>query len=166
MRRICDEIWIIDLGGEGRGTRKSENVFAIQTPVVIAIAARFSKTSKESPAQVHFTQIDGTKEEKLNSLEAIQDFPSLPWEECPDGWHAPFRPAGIGKYFCWPLLTDLLPWQPTGVMAGRTWVIGSNAYSGDSGRPFRFIAATHSDAFRPPIPDHSGHPPGVERHWS
>ncbi len=40
MRKICDEIWIIDLGGEGRGTRQSENVFAIQTPVAIAIALR------------------------------------------------------------------------------------------------------------------------------
>lgn len=35
MRRVFDEIWIIDLGGEGRGARKEENVFAIQTPVAI-----------------------------------------------------------------------------------------------------------------------------------
>jgi hypothetical protein len=40
MRRLCDEIWIVDLGGEGRGTRRSENVFAIQTPVAIAVATR------------------------------------------------------------------------------------------------------------------------------
>ena len=31
MRRLCDEIWILDLGGEGRGGRQEENVFAIQT---------------------------------------------------------------------------------------------------------------------------------------
>jgi hypothetical protein len=30
MRRLSDEIWIIDLGGEGRGARREENVFAIQ----------------------------------------------------------------------------------------------------------------------------------------
>ena len=29
IRRLCDDIWILDLGGEGRGTRKSANVFAI-----------------------------------------------------------------------------------------------------------------------------------------
>ncbi|HOZ50187.1 MAG TPA: N-6 DNA methylase, partial [Candidatus Hydrogenedentes bacterium] len=40
MRRVCDEIWILDLGGEGRGTRKTDNVFAIQTPVAIAVALR------------------------------------------------------------------------------------------------------------------------------
>ena len=30
MRRLCDEVWILDLGGEGRGTRKDDNVFAIK----------------------------------------------------------------------------------------------------------------------------------------
>ncbi|MCX7851044.1 hypothetical protein, partial [Thermus sp.] len=29
LRRLCDEVWMIDLGGEGRGARPSENVFAI-----------------------------------------------------------------------------------------------------------------------------------------
>ena len=38
-------------------------------------------------------------------------------------WQAPFRPAGEGDYFAWPLLTDLMPWQQSGVKAGRTWVI-------------------------------------------
>ena len=40
LRRVCDEVWILDLGGEGRGTKRSENVFAIQTPVAIAVALR------------------------------------------------------------------------------------------------------------------------------
>ncbi len=46
MRRLCDEIWILDLGGEGRGTRKNENVFAIQTPVAIAVAVRSGKAEE------------------------------------------------------------------------------------------------------------------------
>lgn len=52
MRRLCDEIWIIDLGGEGRGTRRSENVFAIQTPVAIAVAVRYGKPDRDVPANV------------------------------------------------------------------------------------------------------------------
>lgn len=123
MRRMCDEIWIIDLGGEGRGTRKSENVFAIQTPVAIAIAARFGKIMKDSPAQVHFARIDGTREDKLETLDSLQNLAGLHWEECPDEWRAPLRPAGIGKYFDWPLLTDLFPWQHTGCEFKRTWPI-------------------------------------------
>jgi hypothetical protein len=53
----------------------------------------------------------------------VADFRSLEWDDCPDGWHAPFRPAGAGRYFGWPLLTDLLPWQHSGVQLKRTWPI-------------------------------------------
>ena len=123
MRRVCDEIWILDLGGEGRGTRKSKNVFAIQTPVAIAVAARYGKPKKNKPATVHFARIEGMREEKLKALDAIHAFADLPWEDCPDDWHAPFRPAGAGKYFHWPLLADLFPWQHSGVQLKRAWPI-------------------------------------------
>jgi hypothetical protein len=123
MRRLCDEVWIIDLGGEGRGTRQSENVFAIQTPVAIAVAVRYGKAKKDAPAKVHFARIDGTRDEKLKALDAIVRITSLQWEDCPDDWQASFRPAGAGKYFAWPLLTDLFPWQHCGVQLKRTWPI-------------------------------------------
>ena len=123
MRRLCDEIWILDLGGEGRGTRQSDNVFAIQTPVAIAIAARYGKADKNTPAKVHLARIEGTHQEKLNTLYRIQKFASLAWKDCPDDWQAPFRPAGVGKYFIWPLLTDFLPWQCSGMKFQRTWPI-------------------------------------------
>lgn len=123
MRRVCDEIWIIDLGGEGRGTRKTENVFNIQTPVAIAIAARYGKSEKEKPADVYYAIIEGSREEKLSSLSALSRFEDLKWEACPKDWQAPFRPKGKGKYFQWPLLTDLFPWQHSGVECKRTWPI-------------------------------------------
>ena len=37
LREAFDELWIIDLGGEGRGALVEENVFDIRTPVAIAI---------------------------------------------------------------------------------------------------------------------------------
>ena len=111
MRRLCDEIWILDLGGEGRGTRKSENVFAIQTPVAIAVAVRYGKAKKNKPAKVRYAAIQSnTREAKLKALDEIADFKSVTWQDCPDDWNAPFRPAGTGEYFNWPLLTNLLPW--------------------------------------------------------
>ena len=125
MRRICDEIWILDLGGEGRGTRKDDNVFAIQTPVAIAVACRSKKAEMDEPASVHYARIEGTRQEKLAVLDAIDSFSKVEWQDCPDEWQAPFRPAGEGDYFAWPLLTDLMPWQQSGVKAGRTWVISS-----------------------------------------
>lgn len=126
MRRLCDEIWIMDLGGEGRGTRRSENVFAIQTPVAIAVAARYGKPDRDAPAKVWYTQIEGTREEKLRALDSVSEFAGLHWEACPSAWQAHFRPAGAGKYFEWPLLTDLLPWQHSGVQSKRTWPISGD----------------------------------------
>jgi hypothetical protein len=125
MRRLCDELWILDLGGEGRGTRKSENVFAIQTPVAIAVAVRYGKPKNDTPAKVHFARIDErTRGDKLKALYAIPDLASVQWEDCPDDWQAPFRPAGSGAFFKWPLLKDLFPWQQPGVKTHRPWVIG------------------------------------------
>jgi len=124
MRRQCDEIWILDLGGEGRGTRKDDNIFAIQTPVAIAVAIRAKKAQKDKPARIHYARIEGTRSEKLNALEAIGSFTKVKWQDCPNDWQAPFRPAGKGEYFDWPLLTDLMPWQHSGVQLKRTWPIG------------------------------------------
>lgn len=126
MRRQCDEIWIIDLGGEGRGTRKSENIFAIQTPVAIAVAVRYKKANKDKPALVHYTRIKGTRADKLAALDTITDFTKAKWHDCPVDWKAPFRLAGKGNYFDFPLLTDLMPWQHSGVGVYRTWPIAED----------------------------------------
>ena len=126
MRRLCDEIWILDLGGEGRGTRRDENVFAIQTPVAIAVAVRYSKAQMNTPAIVRYAPIaiGDTRNAKLKALDGISDLASLEWEVCPDDWQSPFRPVGTGAFFDWPLLKNLIPWQQPGVKTHRTWMIG------------------------------------------
>ena len=91
MRRDCDEIWILDLGGEGRGTHRSENVFAIQTPVAIAVAMRAQATDRDAPAKVRYARIDGSRAEKLAKLDTIDGFAKVEWQDCLDDWHAPFR---------------------------------------------------------------------------
>jgi hypothetical protein len=127
MRSLCDEIWVIDLGGEGRGTRQDDNVFAIQTPVAITIAVRYGKPQPDKPATVHYTRIEGTRAAKLHQLEILQSLADLKFEDAPDAWSAAFRPAGKSNYFNWPLLTDLMPWQHSGVQLKRTWPIGPTA---------------------------------------
>lgn len=124
LRRQCDEVWILDLGGEGRGTRKDDNVFAIQTPVAIAVAVRARETaSLDRPAKVHYTRIEGRREAKLRVLDAVTTLKKVKWQDCPRDWQAPFRPAGKGDYFRWPLMTDLMPWQHSGAQFKRTWPI-------------------------------------------
>ena len=127
MRRVCDEIWILDLGGEGRGGRLSDNVFAIQTPVAVAVAMRRGEARPETPARVHYARIDGSRAEKLRQLDAIGCFRDVSWKDCPDDWQAPFLPPGAGSYFGLPLLTDLMPWQHSGVQLKRTWPIAPDA---------------------------------------
>jgi Type ISP C-terminal specificity domain/N-6 DNA Methylase len=123
LRRQCDEVWIIDLGGEGRGTRREENVFAIQTPVAIGVAVRYGEPRIDTPAAVHYTRIRGSRESKLKRLASVQGFTDLKWAPCPDGWQARFWPVGRGNYFNWPLLTNLFPWQHSGMQVKRLWPI-------------------------------------------
>jgi len=123
MRRICDEIWIIDLGGDSRSARTSENVFAIQTPVAIAIAVRNDHPNPSSPARVNYSRVEGTRAEILGQLEAITSFDDLEWVNCPDEWTSPFKPSGQGEFFQWPAITDLMPWQHSGFQLKRTWPI-------------------------------------------
>jgi hypothetical protein len=125
MRRTFDELWIIDLGGDNLGTRKTPNVFNIQTPVAIAIGVRAEKPTPDKPAKVHYAKIEGaSREEKLAQLEAIDHFGELAWRDCPDDWHKPFLPVGAGDYSVWPQIDSLFPWTHSGAQFKRSWPIG------------------------------------------
>ena len=124
MREVFDELWIIDLEGDSLGARKTENVFAIRTPVAIAIGVRGGTPRPHTPARVWKTKLTGPEQAKLESLDDAGSFADLDWRECSSEWDAPFYPAGTGTYFDWPVLTDVFPWQQSGVQLKRTWPIG------------------------------------------
>jgi hypothetical protein len=123
MRESFDELWIIDLEGDNLGARKTENVFAIRTPVAIAIGVRYGEPHPETPATVRYSKITGLREEKLERLARVHNFTDLNWQECFKEWMRPFLPQGAGDYFSWPVLTDLFPWQHSGSQFKRTWPI-------------------------------------------
>lgn len=124
MRETFDDLWIIDLEGDNLGARKTENVFAIQTPVAIAVGVRYGEARPETVAAVHYTRLTGTEKEKLKTLEQVGSFADLPWRPCLPGWTDPFLPTSDRPYWNWPRLTDLFPWQVNGVQFKRTWPIG------------------------------------------
>jgi len=124
MREAFDELWILDLEGDQHGARKTENVFAIQTPVAIAIGVRYGDARPQTPAQVRYARITGPRDEKLAKLRAIHRFDDVQWQDCVVGWMQPFLPRGEGDYHTWPLLTDIFPWQHSGSQFKRTWPIG------------------------------------------
>ncbi|MCX7851043.1 hypothetical protein, partial [Thermus sp.] len=70
-----------------------------------------------------YAELTGTREQKLEQLRAIEGFHSLRWQPCPTDWQAPFRPVAQSHYFRMPKLTDLMPWQHSGVQLKRTWPI-------------------------------------------
>lgn len=124
MRETFDELWIIDLEGDSLGARKTDNVFAIRTPVAIAVGVRYGEPQPDTPARVHKAKLTGSDAEKLARLATIRDFQSVDWRDCATGWGDPFYPAGVGTYASWPLLTDIFPWQHSGSQLKRTWPIG------------------------------------------
>lgn len=139
MRRMFDELWIIDLGGEGRGGRKEENVFKIKTPVAIFVGIQHPNTATGKPkrhsdrikqqAKVYYQRIIGTKEEKLGALGAV-DVPERDgkWEKLSNGdWAAKFVPSSAASLSDGIPLDLVFSWVHSGVQFKRKWPIGSSS---------------------------------------
>ena len=124
MREVFDELWIIDLEGDNLGARKTENVFAIRTPVAIAIGIRNGPPQPGSPAKAWKTRLTGSEQEKLAALDSVASLRDLDWNGCTREWGAPFLPAATGAFSDWPAVTDVFPWQHSGTQLKRTWPIG------------------------------------------
>lgn len=124
-RQVADEIKILDLHGDNKGTRKDENIFDIESPVAIVTLIRYGTGDSEVPAKTNYISVRGTRIEKLallTELAAGGDGP-VPVEPNSD-WHAPFVPvSGDADWSSYPKLTDLFPWQQPGAMISRTWPV-------------------------------------------
>ncbi len=120
LRQAFDELWVIDLGGEGRGAQKEENVFDIQTPVAIAIGIR-TGSERSGDCTVRYHRVPGTRADKLAalaklSLDDVAD--EIEGEGLED-----LTPRSNAPYYNWPQITDLFPWIRSGCKLGRTWPI-------------------------------------------
>lgn len=130
MRRICDDIWIIDCSPEGHQPEVNTRIFqGVQQPVCIVIASR-SKTKKtNSQAAVHFRQLPhGKRDLKFQSLLKMR-LADTDWTTGPSEWRAPFLPASQGAWAEYPKLEELFTYNGSGVQTKRTWVIAPDAKS-------------------------------------
>jgi hypothetical protein len=109
------------------------SVFAIQTPVAIAVGVRYGGPNPDTPMVVHYTKITGSREEKLAKLDTVRSFSDLDCQECSNDWTDPLVPIGRGAFSSWPLLTDLFPWQHPGVKVGEHGLLQSRVMSSPSG---------------------------------
>ena len=139
MREVFDDLWIVDLEGDSRGARKTDNIFDIETPVAIAIGVRGGRPEPRRPARVRKARLTGTAAEKLDALDATDALSDLQWRECQTEWSAPFFPAEAGVYSRWPAVTTVFPWQQSGnrssvelgplVRHEQFWQNGGRTYS-------------------------------------
>ncbi|EQB16670.1 type ISP restriction/modification enzyme [Sphingobium lactosutens] len=145
MRREFDEIYVINLGGDLLGTRKTPNVFNIQTPVAITIGVRSGARDTAKAANVKYVRVEAdNRAAKLLALDALDKIDSFPWESVSDGWLDPFYPKSNAAYFFWPELANIFPWQHSGSQFKRVWPIGENAET--LGRRWKELCSAPIDA--------------------
>ena len=120
LRKAFDELWILDLGGEGRGARSEENIFDIRTAVAIGIGVRSGCASTDS-CTVRYLRVGGTREDKLDQLRRLKldDVSSAIAGSSLDR----FTPHSDSEYFDWPDITHLFPWVYSGCQIKRLWPV-------------------------------------------
>jgi hypothetical protein len=127
-RQSATLIRILDLEGDQKGARKTENVFNILIPVAIATLARKPiRWDLASSWHGKYYRVTGSKEEKLSACREYSQLLEVPWQEFSSEDSAPFIPGGVSGYGYadWPRVTDLFPWQHSGAQFKRKWPIAS-----------------------------------------
>lgn len=120
----ADDIYVIDLGGDNRSGLPEENIFAIESPVSIVFMVRDDKSDGSRNAQVHYSRIEGTKEEKFATLDKAEGPSSVSWQTVTLDQHRSFvPPSGHASWLDLPLVADLFPWQQGGCLTSRLWPI-------------------------------------------
>ncbi|MGW6035039.1 type ISP restriction/modification enzyme [Gordonia terrae] len=128
-REVADEISVVDLHGDNKGTRKDENVFDIESPVAIVTLIRHGNGDRSKPATVRYASYRGTRADKLDALtDLAAGKRALLTTESSAEWHAPLvPPTGGDGWGAYPRLIDLFPWQSPGCKFNRTWPIAPSA---------------------------------------
>ena len=149
LRDAFDELHVVDLGGEGRGALKEDNVFDIQTPVAIAVGMSKGPRPEDEPTEVpvvdpddasaakndsssagtaacvvRYRRVEGDRIDKFALLQNMN--PRRAFQEVQGDRLSHLVPVGSGDYYEWPEITDLFPWIHSGCQLKRTWPISEN----------------------------------------
>jgi hypothetical protein len=124
LRDVFDELWIVDLGGEGRGAQTEENVFDIRTPVAICIGVRRAVAGSHRSCGLRYLRLEGTRQDKFAGLYRLS-LDDSEFQEVAGRGLDRFTPRGDSEYQGWPEITDVFPWIHSGSQLKRTWPIGA-----------------------------------------
>lgn len=126
MFRDAEGIRVLDLEGDQKGARRTENVFRILIPVCVTTVYR-SSTDCSKIASAQYLRATGTAKEKLSQCGELSG-PAVfhTWKTIPYRSKALLIAGGDEGFEAWPLLTHLFPWQHSGAQFKRKWVIASS----------------------------------------
>lgn len=126
LRRRCSRGWIINVTPEGKQPPAINAVFNIETPVAIGLFLREDGTDENTPADIKYLAVHGSRDEKFADIAALT-FDDDRWRATRAEWTAPFTPAAASTWDDYPAADDLLPWRANGIMAGRGWIYAPSA---------------------------------------
>lgn len=121
IRRSSSRGWIINVTPEGLRPPAKNAVFAIETPVSIALFLREENTDEETPADIRYVALHGTFAEKMQALAAL-DLDSAEFEPVRSGWGDKFAPEAGGDWDSYPEIPDFYASFFPGVKPNKTWV--------------------------------------------
>lgn len=122
LRRTCSEGWIINVSPEGMRSDIPTRFFpGVQQPLAIAIFVRRADASDTTPADIQYTHVTGSSEEKYDQLDNLTlDHHS--WRPVRTDWGSPLLPTAESAWDDHPALSDLFSWMSPGIDPCRTWV--------------------------------------------
>lgn len=122
LRETASDGWIIDLTPEGQTPDVRTRVFpGVRQTLAIGIFVRRPNTSADTPANIRYAAVRGTRAEKFAALAELR-VDSERWEAARAGWTDPLTAVAASDWDEWPSLPDLFPWYSPGVFPTRAWV--------------------------------------------
>ena len=121
IRRSSSHGWIINVTPEGKRPPAKNAIFAIETPVSIALFLREEDTDEETPADIRYVALHGTFAEKMQALAAL-DLDGAEFEPVRSGWGDKFAPEAGGDWDSYPELPDFYLDHFPGINPSRSWV--------------------------------------------
>ena len=120
IRRKSSRGWIINVTPEGKRPLQKNAVFAIETPVTIALFVREPDTDENTPAGLKYIALHGTFQQKMEALAKL-DLRSPEFADVRSGWSDKFMPITVSDWDSYPELPDFYTTHAPGIESGRTW---------------------------------------------
>ena len=121
IRRNTSRGWIINLTPEGKQPPAKNAVFNIETPVAIALFLRDDMNDSETPSDIRYVDIHGTRQEKFETLSTLKLDDSR-FEAVNAEWSATFSPRPSAVWRPLPTVSELFVWPSPGVKPNKKWV--------------------------------------------